>query len=144
MKLGSSPLTRGKPDDGRGQGVDVRLIPAHAGKTQNWIDKVNDAGAHPRSRGENRLGAHRRGVEVGSSPLTRGKLKRHVHVAVVGRLIPAHAGKTTRSGESWSDPPAHPRSRGENDGERYTGDAQPGSSPLTRGKLWVARSGEPS
>ena len=50
---GSSPLTRGKhkarvlldPEEG--------LIPAHAGKTQEFNQAILDLGAHPRSRGEN-------------------------------------------------------------------------------------------
>ena len=71
--LGSSPLTRGKPpprDRGRGLGG---LIPAHAGKTYAIAGFSPVMRAHPRSRGENRIGwGPLRGRE-GSSPLTRGK-----------------------------------------------------------------------
>ena len=49
-------------------------------------------------------------------------------------LIPAHAGKTrVRRIGQWRSA-AHPRSRGENPYARIGGDADNGSSPLTRGK----------
>ena len=51
------------------------------------------------------------------------------------RLIPAHAGKTTRWCAAWLSSPAHPRSRGENAAGGLAGRAGSGSSPLTRGKL---------
>ena len=51
-----------------------------------------------------------------------------------GRLIPAHAGKTTSTARSGTNPAAHPRSRGENrERAAFNGDRE-GSSPLTRGK----------
>ena len=70
----------------------------------------------------------------GSSPLTRGKPSSPRHWHRRTRLIPAHAGKTCRSGSGWQRARAHPRSRGENRGVyRYSEDPE-GSSPLTRGK----------
>ena len=56
-------------------------------------------------------------------------------------LIPAHAGKTNRPGETLSSSRAHPRSRGENAEQVKAAADVLGSSPLTRGKLaplWVA------
>ena len=92
------------------------------------------APAHPRSRGENLMGAVRTLVVTGSSPLTRGKpLPVLLNMAGL-RLIPAHAGKTSTASRSPTRTRAHPRSRGENtlaDG-RIT--LWAGSSPLTRGK----------
>ena len=94
LETGSSPLTRGKravtPPTLTGWG----LIPAHAGKTGNLRVFGHFSRAHPRSRGENARAASTARSTAGSSPLTRGK---HVAVLVleaVGRLIPAHAGKT--------------------------------------------------
>ena len=92
--MGSSPLTRGKRC---GQRVPVGyrgLIPAHAGKTRMRPRAAPGNAAHPRSRGENGKNAALEIRELGSSPLTRGKLH-----AVGGQLrcdglIPAHAGKT--------------------------------------------------
>ena len=50
---GSSPLTRGKPRQGRPRCARRRLIPAHAGKTLNHNREQAVEAAHPRSRGEN-------------------------------------------------------------------------------------------
>ena len=50
---GSSPLTRGKREQGAGPVVRVGLIPAHAGKTLVGCVSARPHGAHPRSRGEN-------------------------------------------------------------------------------------------
>ena len=51
-----------------------------------------------------------------------------------GRLIPAHAGKTTAQLASNGVEGAHPRSRGENNSVGRSRNRVPGSSPLTRGK----------
>ena len=53
----------------------------------------------------------------------------------MGRLIPAHAGKTWICGQTASQAAAHPRSRGENGPLPAQGMTLEGSSPLTRGKL---------
>ena len=70
---GSSPLTRGKPDQLHRADHARRLIPAHAGKTFCGNDCGTHCSAHPRSRGENRGGSRCRCCCPGSSPLTRGK-----------------------------------------------------------------------
>ena len=76
---GSSPLTRGKPSETARQGIRRRLIPAHAGKTPSRSPRLNPAGAHPRSRGENGEAKVQDSLVEGSSPLTRGKRSvRHV------------------------------------------------------------------
>ena len=54
------------------------------------------------------------GLELGSSPLTRGKLLCQALECSAEGLIPAHAGKTPSALGSPRPPPAHPRSRGEN------------------------------
>ncbi len=54
--LGSSPLTRGKPDRAAGPGQVLGLIPAHAGKTAPVGKSRRLKAAHPRSRGENESG----------------------------------------------------------------------------------------
>ena len=50
---GSSPLTRGKPNQALGTQPNQGLIPAHAGKTKGIGHEIGDLRAHPRSRGEN-------------------------------------------------------------------------------------------
>ena len=132
---GSSPLTRGKPVMHVVQGLAGRLIPAHAGKTQNDRGVPTDETAHPRSRGENSLTPDRPSLSAGSSPLTRGKPWTQLWVRRGRRLIPAHAGKTARSRPWAGGRPAHPRSRGENHLRGPLSEQRNGSSPLTRGKL---------
>ena len=53
IHLGSSPLTRGKLPKKVLQTAEMRLIPAHAGKTPLRRHYHHQEGAHPRSRGEN-------------------------------------------------------------------------------------------
>ena len=134
---GSSPLTRGKLSHGWWGAFSLRLIPAHAGKTDRAAPFWELHGAHPRSRGENgpwtdpgpRLG--------GSSPLTRGKRELSRDRLASWRLIPAHAGKTQRARRRHQRLRAHPRSRGENSEDVWRDADVAGSSPLTRGKLPV-------
>ncbi len=133
-KAGSSPLTRGKHRVVRYDSVIPRLIPAHAGKTACLTIDGVVVGAHPRSRGENLPPQVSRSSTRGSSPLTRGKLGQRDLVDPEAGLIPAHAGKTGRLGQTHPLGGAHPRSRGENrDGAGLLCDLW-GSSPLTRGK----------
>ena len=121
---GSSPLTRGKPST------------ATARPTRN--------GAHPRSRGENKGHCLQVHCGSGSSPLTRGKHPNDPGAWRYPGLIPAHAGKTLVAVTPSIEAEAHPRSRGENRMGSHQDQAPDGSSPLTRGKLWVAGAGEPS
>ena len=69
--VGSSPLTRGKLHRFCSREFLERLIPTHAGKTSHSRLRRYDAGAHPRSRGENTSPAGATGISQGSSPLTR-------------------------------------------------------------------------
>ena len=93
--------------------------------------------AHPRSRGENHPVPGTTFWYRGSSPLTRGKPHGCVQGVVARRLIPAHAGKTLPASRWARRARAHPRSRGENLVDDASQVLHPGSSPLTRGKLWA-------
>ena len=73
-------------------------------------------------------------IQEGSSPLTRGKLSFSNVDNVTGRLIPAHAGKTSDLRAQLGQFGAHPRSRGENSPLTVGVALSCGSSPLTRGK----------
>ena len=132
---GSSPLTRGKHWPHRLPGRRGGLIPAHAGKTKKSITQTRACAAHPRSRGENLWCGLGTADTRGSSPLTRGKRKRGPPRRPLSRLIPAHAGKTSRGRSDARDHGAHPRSRGENGTANRVAALILGSSPLTRGKL---------
>ena len=70
---GSSPLTRGKRTHLLQLCFITRLTPAHAGKTRHLSASAFNSATHPRSRGENTQCTRGWPVEVGSSPLTRGK-----------------------------------------------------------------------
>ena len=134
LRSGSSPLTRGKRTTFSTASPLWRLIPAHAGKTGVLVGCFVDSGAHPRSRGENAPLIFAVMRFSGSSPLTRGKLCVERCMALVNRLIPAHAGKTPTCARYAGPSEAHPRSRGENESPRIKGQKLGGSSPLTRGK----------
>ena len=132
--VGSSPLTRGKPQIVQLVGQVGGLIPAHAGKTHRPLRRAIRSAAHPRSRGENTPLYLRLALTAGSSPLTRGKRRRCWSAFQSVRLIPAHAGKTRGKGGSPRRGTAHPRSRGENRRGVFRFCGLGGSSPLTRGK----------
>ena len=132
--VGSSPLTRGKRLFRLGCNHRRRLIPAHAGKTVQRRRRTGRRRAHPRSRGENSSCARSRSRLSGSSPLTRGKPSALRRWRATPRLIPAHAGKTSRKAPLGRCMTAHPRSRGENILTAWERRLGMGSSPLTRGK----------
>ena len=134
IATGSSPLTRGKLVGDRLASTVYRLIPAHAGKTLEAVGLHGFGPAHPRSRGENDHTGRPRPSGTGSSPLTRGKLWERCLDFLDARLIPAHAGKTSRTPRQVTSYAAHPRSRGENSFLASGQPSSPGSSPLTRGK----------
>ena len=136
---GSSPLTRGKHRCDQFRRPIRGLIPAHAGKTSTTPEANSRSRAHPRSRGENAYSKCAGAAQSGSSPLTRGKRVRRMCRFATSGLIPAHAGKTALFGAPLTTPWAHPRSRGENEYHPGLLATNKGSSPLTRGKLLVAR-----
>ena len=115
-------------------GVSLRLIPAHAGKTRRSRSARPARPAHPRSRGENGPHTNTKGRPGGSSPLTRGKRQDRRAGQNWSWLIPAHAGKTRLRELQSARNTAHPRSRGENWFAGQSSASQAGSSPLTRGK----------
>ena len=78
---------------------------------------------------------------MGSSPLTRGKLDILDADRSEGRLIPAHAGKTSYHSSAADDATAHPRPRGENTYVVTPWCYAEGSSPLTQGKPQVTVEG---
>ena len=85
---GSSPLTRGKLSVTAELTVMVGLIPAHAGKTHAHRFNVFCIRAHPRSRGENLAVPYGVEIELGSSPLTRGKhFLTCTFIAQIGQIL---------------------------------------------------------
>ena len=134
LRVGSSPLTRGKRSAFPTCSYSLRLIPAHAGKTSTTCGTRASRSAHPRSRGENYERKTGQPITSGSSPLTRGKQHPRQPRRHLKRLIPAHAGKTRSGASGGCQQRAHPRSRGENRSRPAKCLTSRGSSPLTRGK----------
>ena len=131
---GSSPRMRGKPTYG-GYGQSFQgLIPAHAGKTAEAAYSRVKSWAHPRACGENSFFFRCLLRGVGSSPRMRGKPGGSLSHAETGRLIPAHAGKTTPQRWEHSQVRAHPRACGENTACLMGRRIPWGSSPRMRGK----------
>ena len=131
---GSSPLTRGKPLAVPLVGLAPRLIPAHARKTTIPSRWRRSLPAHPRSRGENRAEKAHPAFQKGSSPLTRGKLRRCRPLHEGLRLIPAHTGKTSPAKCSTPSTRGHPRSHEETTTRIALAFSTSGSPPNTRGK----------
>ena len=136
---GSSPRVRGKhcptPPIWRASG----LIPACAGKTNRITGPVSRIRAHPRVCGENHATRKSKPKERGSSPRVRGKPMSPVRPAGLNGLIPACAGKTTRTASSGRSSRAHPRVCGENWCARQGWQREKGSSPRVRGKQLFTR-----
>ena len=112
---GSSPRMRGKLGSQVGGEAPCRIIPAHAGQTRMLWSSRMISPDHPRACGANRIPDAHRSSPSGSSPRMRGKRAHRLGLCGLQRIIPAHAGQTTK-------PTAAERSA-------Y------GSSPRMRGKL---------
>ncbi len=130
---GSSPPTRGTRAAEPITGAGTRLIPAHAGNTGPGPRSAGRAPAHPRPRGEHKHLAYSVMDHGGSSPPTRGTRGRRTRARGDRRLIPAHAGNTSRRPETRPSRPAHPRPRGEHGTATSFPSTRIGSSPPTRG-----------
>ena len=114
--------------------LNLRNIPARAGKTQQWLNSPPLRAEHPRSRGENSARPRYTPLALGTSPLARGKQRRRGTGAVAPGNIPARAGKTSALARARRVPREHPRSRGENVGPVTFTAPTAGTSPLARGK----------
>ena len=110
-----------------------RLIPACAGSTSRSRRARSRRWAHPRMRGEHERIAASDLDRTGSSPHARGAPGERADGVPPGGLIPACAGSTTRSACRTSRTWAHPRMRGEHEGDGDTLAKGDGSSPHARG-----------
>ena len=131
---GSSPRGRGKRQLPTKVVYARGLIPAWAGKTRQRVNCVTFGWAHPRVGGENPSGLSLGDDSSGSSPRGRGKLTLRHLPGPSGRLIPAWAGKTSRTMAASAASRAHPRVGGENGSGAVLLLDQSGSSPRGRGK----------
>ena len=130
---GSSPLARGlRRRSGRVIGH-TRIIPARAGFTQAIRAGHRTHQDHPRSRGVYKPSEAEPQLVAGSSPLARGLPHSHTGGRIVGRIIPARAGFTSRRDGHLHGAQDHPRSRGVYVPAWLSLHTVPGSSPLARG-----------
>ena len=133
--VGSSPRTRGTPDDpARGPGLG-RFIPAYAGNSPSPSGSPASRPVHPRVRGELQQRAVRVVPTVGSSPRTRGTPNLRIGIPCTIRFIPAYAGNSADGERPDTPSPVHPRVRGELGRWNAAEAATLGSSPRTRGTL---------
>ena len=115
-------------------GIGAGSSPHGRGKRSRSESSPPTKAAHPRMGGENLCYKQVTLVSLGSSPHARGKLNGRVDGNLAPGLIPAWAGKTTRSMSAWIIEAAHPRMGGENFREALVCAVEFGSSPHGRGK----------
>ena len=111
---GSPPRMRGKPVLSFPLRHDVRITPAHAGKTELERLMPLIKSDHPRACGENTDFSTPKKSASGSPPRMRGKLLCIDEVFELVRITPAHAGKTVLLTFTLLPAPDHPRACGEN------------------------------
>ena len=98
-RMGSPPRMRGKADYTPVVDVRVRITPAYAGKSDNFVAALSDFGDHP--------------PVFGSPPRLRGKVLVVSSVSVLFGITPAYAGKRSFAIVLSSDYWDHPRVCGE-------------------------------
>ena len=91
---GSPPHMRGKHGAPLSQGAEVRITPAHAGKTGKERSIHRNETDHPRTCGENKGMSLSAYIIDGSPPHMRGKPLLFFRLFLKRRINPAHAGKT--------------------------------------------------
>ncbi len=130
---GSSPPTRGPPPGGTPWRTGSGIIPAYAGTTSPRRGRAFSARDHPRLRGDHLNGETVPIDRRGSSPPTRGPLRRRGQDRHAQGIIPAYAGTTTASAELAELRGDHPRLRGDHSDRSPSSALSMGSSPPTRG-----------
>ena len=131
---GSPPRVRGKLQFLSECHVLLRITPACAGKTPARSDSCSPESDHPRVCGEN-LSLYEISRSIhGSPPRVRGKPITWIVLAVMARITPACAGKTTLRLLCRSSTADHPRVCGENSCLCSHSACSSGSPPRVRGK----------
>ena len=139
MLFGSSPRMRGTRRPGLPGTILGRIIPAHAGNTTASRCCCPKAPDHPRACGEHLFSRNKLLTLRGSSPRMRGTPAPPGLAWNEERIIPAHAGNTSRPPRLNGPGPDHPRACGEHSNRRHLRGRKYGSSPRMRGTLclWV-------
>ena len=130
---GSSPRMRGTQRNYCAWLNNLGIIPAYAGNTSYEDGTVELEWDHPRVCGEHLPRLRLSSMIPGSSPRMRGTLLRVYALTLVGGIIPAYAGNTSRCSVGSKGNRDHPRVCG----EHLSGPMQrlklTGSSPRMRG-----------
>ncbi len=134
LMVGSSPRMRGKRHPPSPCNPVMRIIPAHAGQTVSNSSRTSARSDHPRACGANPALSVMTAAPAGSSPRMRGKLGFGFDSFRQRRIIPAHAGQTSRTPTPTPTVSDHPRACGANDGDKMPMRVSCGSSPRMRGK----------
>ncbi len=140
---GSSPQVRGARLGVVAQVLGERLIPAGAGRTASAAWRPPGGSAHPRRCGAHPGGNRMKRYRAGSSPQVRGALYLDDTLDAEARLIPAGAGRTTRSDHHGRRGGAHPRRCGAHGRSAFDPVLTEGSSPQVRGAHAAALETEP-
>ena len=117
--------------------VPAGLIPAYAGRTSSPGTHLSRGWAHPRLRGADPYQQPTLKSQPGSSPLTRGGPHHPAPICRGDGLIPAYAGRTNEPMALGWCGWAHPRLRGADLHGVFPLPCCWGSSPLTRGGLFI-------
>ena len=133
---GSPPRMRGKLLKETENLPQIRITPAHAGKTISSIFELGSGSDHPRACGENTWSNILRVLDNGSPPRMRGKPSETFADGNTIRITPAHAGKTPAHRLCKSLRTDHPRACGENKNFPLQFLVAVGSPPRMRGKLF--------
>ena len=111
--VGSPPHMRGKVMPIVAITLDIRITPAHAGKSDAEFSEADHERDHPRTCGEK----YSKGPSVlpvlGSPPHMRGKVNQTADDMNSSRITPAHAGKSKLVSVRRRILPDHPRTCGE-------------------------------
>ncbi len=137
FSAGSSPRSRGTPCTPITSHLKRRFIPALAGNTAGTGPPGWHRTVHPRARGEHLAVPYALGGLIGSSPRSRGTPRRARPTGTRSRFIPALAGNTPVAARSPSAGPVHPRARGEHSSTTPHHQRCTGSSPRSRGTLFL-------
>ena len=133
-KEGITPHMRGKVNEKKANGFDIRITPAYAGKSTLLCFPAEPGWDHPRICGEKSLSGTDTGRKEGSPPHMRGKVQQALLQHFVFGITPAYAGKRPRPSRQAYTSRDHPRICGEKTYGFRMLNAWPGSPPHMRGK----------
>ena len=113
LPWGSPPHMRGKAFASACIANELRITPAHAGKSAEWNGTDWAWWDHPRTCGEKLLSRVRSTIKKGSPPHMRGKGTLNFPFSFLIRITPAHAGKRLQKQNYFFFTQDHPRTCGE-------------------------------